>query len=298
MAQQLKSKIDIDLKLNSQNYTYWKFKITPLLEDEDLIEVKDNAPGGLTLKDSPKAKRAILTNVSDEIGLALMAFQNAPEMWNYLYNEFSGVTQFRKIAGIKNLVKFTYNKNTLKENLQVLNRTLQDANRFITIYILKSKGDAAEAFKDFDRKFHNMHQRHITLLHSDGALEYFPKAVDSYCRTYGISQDSSSPYTPEQNGRAERANRTVLEGISALLFDSNLSWEYWGYAAQTFVYLKNRSPHQKLPRSTPYTEWFQKLPNLSHIRVFGTKLLESTRIVKHRLSLKPMSLAYGLKPGS
>ena len=148
---------------------------------------------------------------------------------------------------------------------------VDDATRYTTLYLLKSKADAGEAFKDYDRKFFNMTQRHITVLHSDGAKEYFSKSIKEYCNAHGITQDCSAPYTPEQNGRAERPNRTILEGISALLLDSKLPWEFWGYAAQTFVYLKNRSPHRAIPQSTPFTEWFKKIPNLSHVRVFGTK---------------------------
>lgn len=160
---------------------------------------------------------------------------------------------------------------TILDDYKMFILFVDDATRYTTLYLLKSKGDAAEAFKDFDRKFFNMNQRHITVLHSDGAKEYFSKAVKEYCNEHGITQDCSAPYTPEQNGRAERPNRTLLEGISALLLDSKLPWEFWGYAAQTMVYLKNRSPHKAVPQSTPYTEWFKKIPNLSHVRVFGTK---------------------------
>jgi hypothetical protein len=148
---------------------------------------------------------------------------------------------------------------------------IDDATRYITLYLLRNKSDATAAFVDFDRKLFNMTGRHVSVLHSDGAKEYFTKSIKEYCSLNGITQDCSSPYNPEENGRAERPNRTILEGMSAMLFDSKLPWQFWGYAAQTFVYLKNRSPHRAIPQSTPYTEWFKKIPNLSHVRVFGTR---------------------------
>jgi hypothetical protein len=62
----------------------------------------------------------------------------------------------------------------------------------------------------------------------------------------------------------------VLEGVSSMLLDASLPFEYWGLAAQCFIYLKNRSPHHALFRSTPYTEWHQKLPDLTNVRIFGS----------------------------
>jgi hypothetical protein len=90
-----------------------------------------------------------------------------------------------------------------------------------------------------------------------------------YFKEFGIHHQLSTPYTPEQNGRAGKANRTILEGISALLLDCQLPLNFWGFAAETFVYLKNRSPHSKLYRSTPYESWFRRVPDLTNIRIFG-----------------------------
>ncbi len=88
-------------------------------------------------------------------------------------------------------------------------------------------------------------------------------------RPYNSTFSSADYGIIRQNGRAERPNRTVLEGISSMLLDAHLPWEYWGFAAECFVYLKNRSPHASLFKSTPYQEWFSRIPDLSNIRVFG-----------------------------
>jgi hypothetical protein len=61
-----------------------------------------------------------------------------------------------------------------------------------------------------------------------------------------------------------------MEGTLALLMDSGLTNDYWGLAMQTYVYLKNKSPHKALYRTTPHELWTGKKPNLSHLRVFGT----------------------------
>jgi len=148
---------------------------------------------------------------------------------------------------------------------------VDDCTRYTVIYLLTHKSDAAAAFKDYDKKLFNMIGRHTTTLRSDGGKEYFNNTLKEYCNLNGISQQSSTPYTPQQNGRAERPNRNIVEGVSAMLLDSCLPWEFWGFAAQTYVYLKNRSPHAALPQSTPYAQWFKTVPDLSAIRVFGSK---------------------------
>jgi Integrase core domain len=124
---------------------------------------------------------------------------------------------------------------------------IDDFSRYTSVYLLRSKTDATSAFYHFEKKLTNMTGKHITILRSDGGGEYFSSAVKDYCNEFGISQQSSTPFTPQHNGRAERPNRTVVEGASAMLLDSKLSWEYWGYAVQTFVYLKNRSTQKNLP---------------------------------------------------
>ena len=103
---------------------------------------------------------------------------------------------------------------------------IDDDSSYMVIYLLRNKSDTTAAFKDYDRKLFNKTTRHISVLRSDGGTEFLNLSMKDYCQINGISQQSSTPYTPQQNGRAERPNRTVLEGLSAMLFDSQLSWEY------------------------------------------------------------------------
>ena len=146
---------------------------------------------------------------------------------------------------------------------------IDDATRFTTIYLLQHKDDCTELIIGYDRQLFNKTGRHLSIVRSDGGGEFFNTALKEYFQSVGTVQQSSTPHTPEHNSRAERANRTTLEGISSMLLDSQLPWTFWGYAAECFIYLKNRSPHAALPRSTPYQEWHRKLPDLTNLRVFG-----------------------------
>ena len=58
------------------------------------------------------------------------------------------------------------------------------------------------------------------------------------------------PYTPEQNGVAERKNRSIVEVVHAMLHDQGLPKFIWGEVANIAMYVQNRCPHQALDSKT------------------------------------------------
>ena len=76
-------------------------------------------------------------------------------------------------------------------------------------------------------------------------------------------------YTPEQNGVAERKNRTIVEAARAMLCDQGLPKFLWGEAVNTAVYIQNRCPHSDLDSKTPEEVFSSKKPNVPHFRFFG-----------------------------
>ena len=146
-----------------------------------------------------------------------------------------------------------------------------DATRWLNISLLTHKDDAGEQIEAYCKQIHNITSRYPGTLQCDGGGEFINNNLKEFCQERGIHIRSSSAYTPEQKSRAERINRTIIEGISSMLLDCQLPFAYWGLAADAFVYVKNRSPHAKLHRSTPYEQWFRKLPDLTNLHVFGYK---------------------------
>ncbi|GJZ87224.1 retrovirus-related pol polyprotein from transposon TNT 1-94 [Tanacetum coccineum] len=84
-----------------------------------------------------------------------------------------------------------------------------------------------------------------------------------------ISQNFSSPYTPEQNGAAERKNRTLIEAARTMLLGSVFSKQYWTEAVATACYTQNRSTIVKIHLKTPYEIFCKRIPNISLLHVFG-----------------------------
>ncbi|CAG9132679.1 unnamed protein product [Plutella xylostella] len=87
-----------------------------------------------------------------------------------------------------------------------------------------------------------------------------------------IIHQKTNPYTPEQNGLSERNNRTIVERARCLLFEAELDKKFWAEAANTAVYLKNRSIASGIEK-TPYEMWFSRKPDLQHLRVFGSTVM-------------------------
>ncbi|GKD73346.1 retrovirus-related pol polyprotein from transposon TNT 1-94 [Tanacetum coccineum] len=85
----------------------------------------------------------------------------------------------------------------------------------------------------------------------------------------GISQNFSSPYTPEQNGVAERKNRTLIEAARTMLSGSVFSTQYWTKVVATACYIQNRSTIMKRHLKTPYEIFRKRIPNINFLHVFG-----------------------------
>ncbi|GJZ68075.1 retrovirus-related pol polyprotein from transposon TNT 1-94 [Tanacetum coccineum] len=91
----------------------------------------------------------------------------------------------------------------------------------------------------------------------------------NFCDEKGISQNFSSPYTPEQNGVAERKNRTLIEAARTMLSVSVFSKQYWTEAVATACYTQNRSTIVKRHLKNPYEIFHKRIPNISFLHVFG-----------------------------
>jgi transposase InsO family protein len=111
------------------------------------------------------------------------------------------------------------------------------------------------------------------VLRFDNGGEFVSKKFDAFLAECGIQRQTSAPYSPQQNGVVERANRTIMECARSMIFAQRLGLEFWGEVVNTVVYIKNRCPTQALDSKTPQEAWSGRKPDVSHLRVFGCKAL-------------------------
>ena len=146
-----------------------------------------------------------------------------------------------------------------------------DATKITYIAPMKDKSAAEmlEKFKEFKAEVENQLDRKIKRLRTDGGREY-KKTFGKYLKEHGIVHETTVPYSPDQNGVSERANRTIMDRARAILAQTGLPKILWMEIAAAIVYLKNRSPTRSLKGKTPYEAWFGRKPDLSHLRILGT----------------------------
>ena len=79
----------------------------------------------------------------------------------------------------------------------------------------------------FVRNIENQNDVKVKQIRTDNGTEFKNHDLESFCDEKGISQNFTSPYTPEQNGVAERKNRTLIEAVRIMLNGSVLSKHFW-----------------------------------------------------------------------
>jgi hypothetical protein len=110
----------------------------------------------------------------------------------------------------------------------------------------------------------------VATVRSDNGGEYVNQHLDAYFKTNGIVHNLTVPYTPQQNGKAERLNRTLLDRTRAMLYKSGAPKYLWADAISTANYIRNRSPYSG-GEKVPYEMFHGSKPDVSHLRVFGAK---------------------------
>ena len=109
----------------------------------------------------------------------------------------------------------------------------------------------------------------VKSLMSDNGGEYSSDEFKRYCAEYEIRMIKTIPETPQQNGVAERMNRTLNERAKSMRIHAGLPKIFWADAVSTAAYLINRGPSVPLGFKIPEEEWQGKEVNISHLRVFG-----------------------------
>ncbi|GJR88500.1 putative ribonuclease H-like domain-containing protein [Tanacetum coccineum] len=144
-----------------------------------------------------------------------------------------------------------------------------DFSRFSWVFFLRTKDETSGILKDFIRQIENQLNQKVKTIRCDNGTEFKNKDVIEFCGSKGIKREYSNARTPQQNGVAERKNRTLIEAARTMLADSFLPNTFWAEAVSTACYVLNRVLVTKPHNKTPYELLTGKIPIISYIRPFG-----------------------------
>lgn len=132
----------------------------------------------------------------------------------------------------------------------------------------KVKTEVLKYFKEFKAFAENQEGKYIKVLRTDNCREYINNTFKSFLKSCGIWHQLTVSGNPEQNGVAERLNRTLVK-TRAMLIDSGLSKNLWAEPCNTANYLRNRCPTKAVKKMIPEEAWSKCKPDLLNLRIFS-----------------------------
>ncbi|GJU45927.1 putative ribonuclease H-like domain-containing protein [Tanacetum coccineum] len=146
---------------------------------------------------------------------------------------------------------------------------LKTVNNARPVNTVRTKDETSEILKNFIKEVENLVDKKVKIIRSDNGTEFKNNVMDEFCREKGIKREYSVARTPQQNGVAERKNRTLIEAARTMLADSKLPITFWAEAVSTACYVQNRvlivKPHNK----TPYELFRGIKPAIGFMKPFG-----------------------------
>jgi transposase InsO family protein len=180
------------------------------------------------------------------------SFHRATEKLGLIHSDLMGPMPVSSFSGSRYLLTF-----------------IDDHTRMTFGYFIKSKDEVLSVFKTFKNLVENQTNLKVKILRSDNGREYVNKQFQIFLQEHGIQHQTTVPYSPQQNGVAERANRTIMEAGRCMLQDAGMDRRFWAEALNTAIHIKNKSPSKAVRGTTPEEKWSGNKVNLSSLKVFG-----------------------------
>ena len=150
---------------------------------------------------------------------------------------------------------------------------LDDATDEVVVVLLARKSEALSKYKNFDAWAKTQRGvKEIKVLQCDRGGEYTSNDFRDFLASKGTNRRLTTHDSPQQNGKAERLNWTLMEHVRAVLFDAELPKFLWGEALMHITYLRNRTTTRNTPGSTPFEKATGSKPDLSSLPRFGAKV--------------------------
>ena len=144
-----------------------------------------------------------------------------------------------------------------------------DFSQYTWIYIFKNRFEIYQIYRDFTKMIETRFSKLIKVFRSDNAQEYKAYEFTSIFHQFGIVPHSPCVGTSQQNGRAERKLRHILDVVRATTIAASTPSQFLGEAVLIVVYTINRCPSPIVQNQTPYDLLFGSSPSYDLFRVFG-----------------------------
>ncbi len=166
---------------------------------------------------------------------------------------------------------------------------VDDHTRMLWTKPLGAKSDALQATQEWIASVEKSSGCKVDCLHTDNGGEYTSRAFSDYLTLRGIAHTTTTPHSPQQNGVAERVNRTLVKAVLSMLADSGLPAGLWAKAMRTFTHVKDLAPHRALRGRTPHQLWHNTPAPVLHLRAFGCRAWAArlAEAAPHRRKLEP-----------
>nr|GEY59088.1 hypothetical protein [Tanacetum cinerariifolium] len=125
-------------------------------------------------------------------------------------------------------------------------------NRFTWTFFLKTKDETSGILKNFIIEIENLKDLKVKFIRCDNGGEFRNKEMNDFCLRKRIKKEFNNARTPQQNGVAERRNRTLIEAARTMLDDAKLPVTFCAKAVNTACYVQNRVLVNKSQNKTPY----------------------------------------------
>jgi hypothetical protein len=232
--------------------TLWHQRLGHMNQDA-LLKLNNGLVSGIKFKPSTEDKCCAICSKGKQSRLSFPKNgSRATDTLGIIHSDLCGIMECKSLGGANYFLTF-----------------IDDFTRKVFVYFLKSKSDVKELFDEYRALVETQTGKKIKILRTDNGLEFCNKELDSQLRKAGIIHQTSNTYTPQQNGLAERMNRTLVEKARCMLFESNLPKYFWAEAISTAAYIYNRSPTRSVTGKTPEEAWSNKIPDISHMKTFG-----------------------------
>ncbi|MDN6612538.1 MAG: DDE-type integrase/transposase/recombinase, partial [Staphylococcus equorum] len=150
---------------------------------------------------------------------------------------------------------------------------LDDFTRYHEVHLLRHKNDAGKIIADFIGRAQQDHKKmgyKVKALFSDNGGEFIHQLLNDYLYQHHIIHYFSPPYTPQQNGRIERLNRTLIEKMVGAILQARLPPNIWEFAIKHSSWIINNVTHSATGK-IPQALWDNTTPNVSDLKIFGCR---------------------------